>query len=154
MKTVNSCIRTNKLPKNIPKGKEPNSCSSKAIYGMAALQGHCQRLFSALNIVSLYLNYREREDCALSPIKVSRKKIPKDLSIPRPSLRFALEHGNKQPGPCANSLDLVFLFFFSFLIFKQLQIHWFLLVFVVAFFISCIKFLAQCFIYSVIFSRK
>lgn len=75
MKIVNSCIRTNKLPKNIPKGKEPNSCSSKAIYGMAALQGHCQRLFSALNTVSLYLSYRERKDCALSPIKVSREKI-------------------------------------------------------------------------------
>lgn len=74
MKIVNSCIRTNKLPENIPKGKEPNSCSSKAICGMAALQGHCQRLFSALNTVSLYLSYRERKDCALSARKVSREK--------------------------------------------------------------------------------
>lgn len=50
MKTVNSCIRTNKLPKNIPKGKEPNSCSiwngstARTLLEIVFCPQHCQPL--------------------------------------------------------------------------------------------------------------
>lgn len=76
IKIVNSCNRTNKLLKNIPKGNwYPRAKQSgKALCGMAAIQRNCRGLFSVLSTISLYLSYRMRKDHALSQRQVSGER--------------------------------------------------------------------------------
>lgn len=108
IKIVNNCSRTNSLLKNSPKGNwYPRAKQGgKALCGMAAIQRNCQGLFSVLSAISLYLSYRMRKDHAFSQRQVGKEN---SLSIPRTSLKFALEHGNKEPVSLANKVDLALL---------------------------------------------